>query len=304
MEKSNKRSWETTSGKSLNEKQAKANKETVKNSTANDREIERTQWKEFDKSNNTWRIWKTPKLNKEGQLYINKLNKEPEAIIEEEWPEVENICRIISNSAGIVLSDDNPLSLWLNEVQSIPNTSRRTRKNKPLFSLASRLMASTIPSIPEVEKINEHWVLPHTQVTLAWIAVIEKFGSFIPPPAPICYKDQWLPMKEWGDTILAQSITRLEERFFNTEEILIQGDSGAHDICQWAVNNRMGDESSSIPWENTIIELWNSKNRSDKEELLLSVLIRLGKTPPMSMPGWNTDRGLPRSMVSMAWLAA
>ena len=88
MEKSNKRSWETTSGKSLNEKQAKANKETMKNSTAKDREIERTQWKELDKSNNTWRIWKTPKLNREGQLYIKKLSKEPEAFIDEEWPEV------------------------------------------------------------------------------------------------------------------------------------------------------------------------------------------------------------------------
>ena len=232
MEKSNKRSRETTSGKPPIEKVTKVNEEMAKNLKIKDREIEGSQWKEFDKTNNTWRIWKTPKLNKEGQLYINKLNKEPEAIIEEEWPEVENICRIISNSAGIVLSDDNPLSLWLNEVQSIPNTSRRTRKNKPLFSLASRLMASTIPSIPEVKKINEYWVLPHTQVTLAWIAVIEKFGSFIPPPTPICYKDQWLPMKEWGDTILSQSITRLEERFFSTEEILIQGDSGAHDICQ------------------------------------------------------------------------
>ena len=305
MEKSNKRSRETNSGKPLTEKQTKVNKETMENSKTNDREIERPQWKEFDKPNNTWRIWKTPKLNKEGQLYINKLNKEPEALIEEEWPEVEDTCRMISSSAGIVLSDINPLSLWLNEVQSIPNTSRRTRKNKPLFLLASRLMASTIPSIPGVKKIiNEHWVLPHTQVTLAWIAVIEKFGSFIPPPTPICYKDQWLPMKERGETILSQSITRLEERRFNTEEILIQGESGAHDICQWAVNNRMVDDSSSIPWENTIINLWNSKSRSDKEELLLSVLIRLGKTPPMSMPGWNIDRGLPRSMVNMAWLAS
>ena len=62
----------------------------------------------------------------------------------------------------------------------------------------------------------------------------------------------------------------------------------------------MGDESSSISWENTIINLWNSKSRSDKEELLLSVLIRLGKTPPMSIPGWNIDRGLPCSMVNMA----
>ena len=128
MEKSNKRSRETNSGKPLTEKQTKVNKETIENSKTKDREIERSQWKEFDKTTNTWRIWKTPKLNKEGQLYINKLNKEPEALIEEEWPEVEDTCRMISSSAGIVLSNNNPLSLWLNEVQSIPNTSRRTRK--------------------------------------------------------------------------------------------------------------------------------------------------------------------------------
>ena len=107
-------------------------------------------------------------------------------------------------------------------------------------------------------------------------------------------------MKEWGETIMSQSITRFEERLFNIDEILIQGESGAHDICHWAMNNKMGEDSSTISWENTIIKLWNSKSRSDKEELLLSVLIRLGKTPPMNMPGWNIDIGLPRSMVNMA----
>ena len=48
----------------------------------------------------------------------------------------------------------------------------------------------------------------------------------------------------------------------------------------------------------------NSESRSDKEELLLSVLIRFGKTHPTSMPGWNSDRELPRSMVNMAWFTS
>ena len=30
---------------------------------------------------------------------------------------------------------------------------------------------------------------------------------------------------------MSQSITRFEERLFNIDEILTQGESGAHDIC-------------------------------------------------------------------------
>lgn len=195
MEKSNKRSRDITSGRSFKLKQDNLNEEIAKNLNIKDQKIERSQWREFDKKNNIWIIWETPKLNKEGQLYINKLNKEPEAIIEEEWPEVEKTCMMIASSVGITLSDDNPLHRWLNELQLISNTSRKLRKNKPLFLLGSRLMASTISLIPEVEKINDYWVLPHTQATLAWIAVIGKIGSLITPPIPICYKDQLLPMK-------------------------------------------------------------------------------------------------------------
>ena len=115
MEKSNKRSRETTSGKLPTEEVTKVNEEMAKTLKIKDREITRPQWKEFDKINNTWKVWNTPKLNREGQLYINKLNKEPEDFIKEEWPEVENTCMMISSSTGIVLSDDNPLSRWLNE---------------------------------------------------------------------------------------------------------------------------------------------------------------------------------------------
>ena len=303
MEKSNKRTLETISGKSskqsnLKEQTSKSNRSKMKN------KMERSQWKEFDNKNNTWKIFHIPKLNKEGQLYVEKINKEPEAIIEEEWIEVENKCSNISKSTGVALADDNPLFLWLIEVQSVPNISRRFRKNNRLFQLGIKLMATPTTSLPGVVESKKFWTLPHKHCTLAWIAFIEKFGLYIPAPTPICYKDQILPIKEWGELILAQSITKMIEDLFDRQNILTQGNKGAHDICQWAMNKKMGSDSSSIPWENTIINLWDSENRSENEENLLSVLIRLGKTPPQCMPGWNKDTGLPFSTVNLAWVAA
>ena len=158
-----------------------------------------------------------------------------------------------------------------------------------MFSIGARLMASPIASIPGASKMKDHWILPHKHSTLAWIAMVEKLGLFTPPPTPICYKDQVLPIKEWGNIAISKSVTGLNENRFGNNEILIQGKEGAHDICQWAVDNKLGNESSSIPWENTIMKLWNSINRSDIEQQLLSVFIRLGKTQPSQMPGWNAE---------------
>ena len=52
------------------------------------------------------------------------------------------------------------------------------------------------------------------------------------------------------------------------------------------------------------MKLWNSNNRSEKEQLLLSVLIRFGKTHPSMLPGWDKDTGLPFCTINVAWLAA
>ena len=79
---------------------------------------------------------------------MDKLNKNPDAIIEEEWPEIEHKCEEISKDIGASLADKNPLFLWLMEAQSIPNTTRRLRKSKPFFLIGSRLMASPIKSLP------------------------------------------------------------------------------------------------------------------------------------------------------------
>ena len=42
-------------------------------------------------------------------------------------------------------------------------------------------MASPITSLPGATKVNEFWILPNKYSTLAWIAVVEKFGFFAPP---------------------------------------------------------------------------------------------------------------------------
>lgn len=170
--------------------------------------MERSTWKEFDNKNNTWKIFYTPKLNKEGQLYVGKSNKEPEAIIEEKWMGIENKCSNISKATGVTLTDDNPLLPWLQEVQQIPNINRRSRKSNPLFHLGIRCMATPITSIQGVVKHENYWMVPHKHCTLVWIAFIEKFGLFTPAPTPICYKDQILPIKEWGERLITQSITR------------------------------------------------------------------------------------------------
>ena len=84
MEKLNKRILDSNSGKSFKLKQCNLKESEVRNKNKNLNEIEGSQWKMFDETNNTWKILETPKLNKEGQLYIDKLNKKSEAIIEEE----------------------------------------------------------------------------------------------------------------------------------------------------------------------------------------------------------------------------
>ena len=108
-------------------------------------------------------------------------------------------------------------------------------------------MTSPITSLPGITKLNDSWTLPNKYSTLAWIAVVEKFGFFTPPPIPICYKGQELPIKKWEELILSKTITESNKNPFEAQDILTRGKDGAHDICQWAVDNKLGSESSSIP---------------------------------------------------------
>ena len=84
----------------------------------------------------------------------------------EEWSEIEDKCEEVSRSIEVSLSDDNPLFHWLMEVQSIPNTTRRLRKNKPFFQIGARLMVSPITSLPGGTKFNDYWILPHKYSSL------------------------------------------------------------------------------------------------------------------------------------------
>ena len=75
-----------------------------------------------------------------------------------------------------------------------------------------------------------------------------------------------------GGVILSKTITELNDNPFEAQGILTQGKDGAHDICQWAVDNKLGSESSSTPWENTLMRLWNSNNRFESSSFFQRAL--------------------------------
>ena len=86
MEKSNKRTLEISPGKSSKLKQSNMRNlelNNEKDGSVQDKML-RSQWKEFDNSNKVWKIFEVPKLNKIGQLYLDKFSKNPDAIIKEE----------------------------------------------------------------------------------------------------------------------------------------------------------------------------------------------------------------------------
>ena len=302
MDKSNKRTLVTSPGKSVKHKSSETEIPTIQMTQEDAKNQDSTDWYNLNPTDKSWKISEIPPLSEIGKTYVENSSKKPDPLIDEDWEKASQMSQELSDSISYSL--DNDISRWIQLIDSIPTIPRRLRKDKTIYTLGLKLIASPISSFPGATKMKDHWSIPHNHLAVAWIACVNKFGAYEPNPPTICYKDQDLPIKEWGKTIISKSITNLSEQAFQKDEILVQGNQGAHDICQWAIKKKLGSESSSEPWENTIVNLWNSINRNPKEQLLLATLIRLAKTPPNQMPGWNKNKGIPISSVNLAWVAS
>ena len=95
------------------------------------------------------------------------------------------------------------------------------------------------------------------------------------------------------------SLTPHEEGVLLTSKIFRQGPEGAHDTCQWALQNGCGSTTPQQPWDNAIKKIWHADTRTAKEERLLALMITMAKTKPDVMPGWNSV-SLPISPINLA----
>ena len=66
---------------------------------------------------------------------------------------------------------------------------------------------------------------------------------------------------------------------------------------------KFGTKDSTKIWENSLKKIWNTVERSEKQEMLLTTATRLIHTPPNQLPGWNGSN-LPNNNVTLLWAAA
>ena len=79
-----------------------------------------------------------------------------------------------------------------------------------------------------------------------------------------CYNGQINPISALGREI-TNSLLEHKHKPFDKDKILVQGDQGAHDICQWAMTAKLGTKDSTKIWENSLKKIWNTVERSEKQ---------------------------------------
>ena len=166
-----------------------------------------------------------------------------------------------------------------------------------------RLVTTPVHDLPVIQDTREPMTLSVNSLSQFWISVIDCLGYVKQNPALICSNGSPVPITHYGEWAQDKCVTGLKEDKFSTEEIFEEGQKGAHDPCAWAAANSLGNVNNQPQLEKSIKGLLENRDRSKDENIFIATTIRLAKTRPERLPGWN-DNGLPINLITVCWAAA
>lgn len=230
-------------------------------------------------------------------------NKHPDPILSEEWGEINNIITTIGQQWDTDFSEPSNLDHIINRIEALFKKRRCNKKEKKWKSTFLQLASTTPENLPETFELNDLKASPPTQITHAWIGSTDVLGFIQETSIPFCYDGTIFPITAQGTKIQTTKITGLEESPFIKAEVLQEGVKGAHDPCLWAIQNKLGNLEDIQSFLDSIVSLWDNTDRSKEQNLFIATAIRLAKTKPEDIPGWN-GKVLHNNLVSIVWTAA
>ena len=257
----------------------------------------------FNRNNrlNQWVIQHPPSITTRGMTYVGKYRK-PEPIEIDEWSELDHAYNKQILKWNIDMTQENTMPIWIAKATKLFDNKRPSIPQKAILKQMARLAITPIELVPGLTSTGTTDQLPLSVISLAWIGTNTILGAIEPDIKPTCYEGQTKPI-----TILGQEILE-NPRYQNTQpfekdSILIQGPQGAHDICQWAITAGLGTNNSTMKWETSLHNIWNTAERSENQERLQITALRLILTTPDLLPGWNGS-SLYQNNITLLWSAS
>ena len=120
-------------------------------------------------------------------------------------------------------------------------------------------MSTQIDKIPLAKKQDGRWLLPVTHCSVAWMACARILGIREVSKPTTCFEGQEYELTERGRELWHKN---KDIKGFSKDDVLQERDSGAHDLCQWAIRSGQGSTLKVEPWLHTFNKLW--KNQTDQ----------------------------------------
>ena len=257
-------------------------------------------WIDLQGNGSKWSILAKPELTSTGREYIEYSQSFPEKIYEHEWDEIDRCSKTMGKEWELDLNSPEKIETLVSKLTHLIRKRRKSKKEKKWSSYVGRLAATDTSDLPFIMTEEEDNSIPVNPSMTLWIGALEVLGYLDKPETPICYKDTIFPITAAGQTASSSNITGMEEGRYLAEKILTEGEQGAHDNCSWAIQNSLGTADKVDSWLDSIKAVWENNKRSSEQNSFLATTIRLAKTPPQDLPGWNGE-ALPFNTVSIVW---
>ena len=258
-------------------------------------------WFHRDNRLNQWEIKQPPSITTRGKTFIEKFGQ-PEPIDIDEWNDLDHEYTKQLLKWNLDITNKNTMPIWITKATKLFDTKRPQTKQKAYLKLLARLASTSIASVPGLTSSGTTDQLLLSTISLVWIGTNTILGAIEPEIKPTCFDGQINPVTALGKEIF-ESPQYHKTQPFEKDKILIQGNQGAHDICQWAITAKLGTNDSTLTWETSLQYIWNTGIRSENQERLLTTSIRLTLTSPDLLPGWNGS-SLYHNPITLLWSAA
>ena len=200
-------------------------------------------WFNKNNENTTWIIHQTPSLTNRGREFLKKFDY-PDPIESEEWLEMEADCTRLLEQWKIDINGKSAISVWVNRTKKLFDQKRKKPQARNLIAFLARLSATPLNSVRGAMSHESNQTLPSTVISLAWIGINTTLGAIGKKIKPTCFDGEIIPISTLGQTIIDSS-PESTKTAFHKDKILINGNEGVHDICQWAISADLGSSDST-----------------------------------------------------------
>lgn len=242
----------------------------------------------------TWKALSAFKKESQGLSKSDLLVTKWPLVLKDGWKDIKALYNVEQSTPfGDRLSDD-----LLRDKETMFG-KKHVKAFKCMIAL-SQTQASNLPLVKTAE--NGLTFVPSTVIAELWVASINIFGCTIATEKKLTtvFSDDeaiTTPSQAWKDRDTALLVG------YKKETLYAEGDDGAHDTCRKIKNHFLQSGHQQQHWKKLFLEISTKKDLNKMENTAIRLAMRLAKTDPKILDGWQGDL-LVENDITAAWSGA